>query len=254
MKKIIRIAILLVIAYFLVKLCTSQVGSIIPTGTNTETGSGTGSGNGGGWLGQRNSGNSGNSEYGNSGKSIKDVAEELERELGVGGASGTTAARTEKQVARNSSDLDATTSSGSHLTFKGLEIAGRRADFVKALQQQGFTATGAGELNGKFAGFKGCTIQVNGDNPVRSVRVLFPKTSDWNQLEADYDSIQAMLTQKYGNPQVETNRATFSTAEGDIVLDAYVQGQGNWYVILDYIDDSAISVTGTQSGSAIDDL
>ena len=60
MKKIIRIAILLVIAYFLVKLCTSQVGSIIPTGTNTETGSGTGSG--GGWLGQRNSGNAGNSE------------------------------------------------------------------------------------------------------------------------------------------------------------------------------------------------
>lgn len=249
MKKILRIAIVLLIAFFLVRLCTNRLGTIIPGGnsnTTTEQDGGTGSGDVfGDWLRKRTSGGSGD-EFADSGKSIKDISEELERQLGVDGAT----AEPEPKVTRNATDFDAT-ASGSHLTFKGREITGTRSAFMDFLRKQGFTVTGSDALTGKFAGFSGCTVKVNGDNPVSSISVLFPKTSDWNALEKDYDSIQAMLTQKYGQPKVDVNRATFKTDNGDIILDAYVKGEGNWYVTLDYIDGNVGILTGT---SAIDDL
>lgn len=262
MKKLLRLIILVLVVVFLFKLCSSSISiSGLPGGMGGGLGNGssTESESNGGWLGQRNSGDAGNAEYGNSGKSIKDISKELEEQLGIGSG-----AKANKKVSKNSDDLNVnsstTTNSSSHLAFKGVPINGSLSDFTKKLANAGYTRTGSNTLTGSFAGYDDCTITVYGDNPVQRVSVAFPVISNWNKLEASYDALQAMLTQKYGEPETASNSnvATFHTSTGDVVLDADVRDQSTWHVILDYVDEANNSLGGSLTNSsnrnAIDDL
>jgi len=262
MKKLLRLIILVLVVMFLFKLCTSNISiGTLPGGMGGGLGndSSTESESNGGWLGQRNSGNAGNEEYGNSGKSIKDISKELEEQLGIGSG-----AKANKKVTKNSTDLDVTTpstTSASHLAFKGVPINGSLSDFTAKLVNAGYTRTGSNTLTGSFAGYNNCTLTVYGDNPVQRVSVAFPVISNWDKLEASYDALQAMLTQKYGEPETSANSnvATFHTSNGDVVLDADVRDQSTWHVILDYVDEAnnslgGLSNSGSSNRNAIDDL
>jgi len=265
MKRLIRLVILVLIAVLAFRLCTglaSNMGTgggsiIIPNGGNSTESS---SNDGGGWLNRRSSGNAGNEEFGNTGKSISDISRELEEQLGIGQS-----AKANRKVSKNSTDLDvttpSTTSSAGHLAFRGVPINGSLSNFMSKLASVGYTKTGSNTLSGKFAGYDNCTLTVYGDNPVQRVSVAFPVISNWNKLEAAYDALKDMLTEKYGEPQTSTNSnvATFTTNEGQVILDADVRDQSTWHVILDYVDsanNSLGSITNTTGSgrSAIDDL
>ncbi len=123
------------------------------------------------------------------------------------------------------------------LSFKGIPITGSTSAFGAELVRAGFKAVGNGTYTGNFAGYSGCKVTPSG-NPVKKVRVDFPVISDWDALEKAYDSLQASLTQKYGkNPIVNQNLAVYHLPNGTISLDADVQYQSTWHVIVIYSND-----------------
>ena len=246
MKKTIKLVLAIVVVFLLVRLCTSNLGSVItlPGGLGESSSTTTGSNeSGGGWFSPK------------SNKTVtdddtpKDISD-LERELGIG---------TDEKPSSTinlPSTTPSTTASSAPLTFKGIPITGSSTSFGTKLVNAGFRNNGNGTYTGDFAGYSGCKVTPSGSNPVQEVRVDFPVISEWNSLEKAYDALQASLTQKYGiEPKTSTNNniATYSLPNGTITLDADVSNQSNWHVILKYANASPAVNTSTVK-NPIDDL
>lgn len=255
MKKILKFIVALVIIVLAVRWCSSSFGSVIPlpggsTGNTGGTGS-TGSEESGGWFSPRQQ--SGGSV---SNPSLEQEVEDLERELGVGKYKGQKPS-TQTTTTNPSSTTSSTSASASTpLSFKGIPMTGTLSAFGSELVKAGFRSAGNGTYTGNFAGYSGCKVTPSG-NPVQEVRVDFPVISDWDALEKAYDNLQADLTQKYGiTPKTfeGSNVATFDVPGGTITLDADVQNQSTWHVILKYMNALNLSSTGTLGRNPIDDL
>ena len=94
-----------------------------------------------------------------------------------------------------------------HLTFKGIPIDGSLEAYVNKMKKAGFEYVGeaddAAMFKGEFAGYKNCSIGVitlKKYDLVNRVSVLFQTTDSWQELYANYTSLQKMLTKKYGKP------------------------------------------------------
>ena len=97
--------------------------------------------------------------------------------------------------------------SSEHLTFKGVSIDGTLNEFVTKMTQNGFTNSvtenGKAILNGEFAGYKDCVINVSTlkqKDLVNNIGVLFTKKNTWSTLSGNYFELKQLLTEKYGEP------------------------------------------------------
>lgn len=246
MKKTIKLVLAIVVVFLLVRLCTSNLGSVItlPGGLGESSSTTTGSNeSGGGWFSPKSNKTATDDD------TPKDISD-LERELGIG---------TDEKPSSTinlPSTTPSTTASSAPLTFKGIPITGSSTSFGTKLVNAGFRNNGNGTYTGDFAGYSGCKVTPSGSNPVQEVRVDFPVISEWNSLEKAYDALQASLTQKYGiEPKTSTNNniATYSLPNGTITLDADVSNQSNWHVILKYAN-AATTVSNSTIKNPIDDL
>ncbi|MBQ2197329.1 MAG: hypothetical protein II406_01105 [Bacteroidales bacterium] len=246
MKKTIKLVLAIVVVFLLVRLCTSNLGSVItlPGGLGESSSTTTGSNeSGGGWFSPKSNKTATDDD------TPKDISD-LERELGIG---------TDEKPSSTinlPSTTPSTTASSAPLTFKGIPITGSSTSFGTKLVNAGFRNNGNGTYTGDFAGYSGCKVTPSGNNPVQEVRVDFPVISEWNSLEKAYDALQASLTQKYGiEPKTSTNNniATYSLPNGTITLDADVSNQSNWHVILKYAN-AASTVNNSTVKNPIDDL
>lgn len=248
-KSLLRLIVIAVAAFFLVRLCTSGLGNVITLPGSTGGGS---SEESGGWFSPKN--NNDNSANGSGDQSVEEMAREIERELGIGkGNNSSTTTQTKTQT-----QTGTPTSGGTPLSFKGIPISGTLSEFGAKLVKAGFKNAGNGTYTGDFAGYSGCKITPIGSNPVYEVRVDFPVISNWDSLEKAYDSLQASLTQKYGLEPIlteGTNVATYTVPGGSIILDADVKEQSSWHVILKYTNElTTSSTTGSLGKNPIDDL
>ena len=246
MKRTIKLVLAIVVVFLLVRLCTSNLGSVItlPGGLGESSSTTTGSNeSGGGWFSPKSNKTATDDD------TPKDISD-LERELGIG---------TDEKPSSTinlPSTTPSTTASSAPLTFKGIPITGSSTSFGTKLVNAGFRNNGNGTYTGDFAGYSGCKVTPSGSNPVQEVRVDFPVISEWNSLEKAYDALQASLTQKYGiEPKTSTNNniATYSLPNGTITLDADVSNQSNWHVILKYAN-AAPAVNNSTVKNPIDDL
>ena len=239
MKKIIKLVLALVVLFLVVRLCTRNLGSIIPIpgGSGTES-----SNESGGWIfpkGQTSGGTA-----------VDDIdIEDLERELRGGANGGQTTTPTIPST---------TPSASSPLSFKGIPITGTLSAFGAELVKAGFRNAGNGTYVGDFAGYSGCKVTPVGNNPVQEVRVDFPVISDWDALEKAYDNLQADLTRKYGmepnaNPAT-SNLAVYNLPNGTISLDAETNNRSTWHVTLTYSSLPSMTVTTSSGRNPIDDL
>ena len=163
-----------------------------------------------------------------------------------------------------------------HLSFKGVPIDGTLNEYVSKMKAAGFSYLGTQDGT---AGFKSCTVGVStlkAVNVVSTIGVIFPSHNDWSSLERDYDHLNSMLTQKYGEPtevveqfQSRTNPntnneklhelmmdrctwyTTFETTKGDIQLSLQKGDFGQYFVLLKYYDKIN---TDTVRSAAMDDL
>lgn len=174
-------------------------------------------------------------------------------------------------------------SNSEHLTFKGVPINGTLSEYVAKMKSAGFKyleeQEGIAILQGDFAGFKNCTVEVStlkAVNVVSTIGVIFPACEDWSSLERDYEHLKSMLAQKYGEPadiveefqgrikpntndeklhQLYMDRctwySTFETPKGDIQLSMRKGEYGRYFVFLKYYDKIN---TDTVRSAAMDDL
>ena len=230
------------VVFLVVRLCTSNFGSVITLPGSSEKGSTEESG---GWFGPK-----GQSSESTTNGDVLDDIKELERELGIGTEKGTGTT-----VNTPSSTTSSTTSASSPLSFKGIPMTGTLSAFGSELVKAGFRSAGNGTYTGDFAGYSGCKVTPSGSNPVQSVRVDFPVISDWDALEKAYDSLQASLTRKYGKePSVSGNVATYDLPNGTIILDADVRDRSTWHVILTYSNAPSTTLNIPSGSDPTDDL
>ena len=249
MKKLIRLIVVLAVAYLAVKYCTDHYGNVIQLpgglgGTQTETTEETD----GGWFSPKKQ----TEKKTTSDKDVPQDIKDLERQLGIGNEDESTTSIT---LPTTTTTTPATASSP--LTFKGIPIKGSLSAFGSELVKAGFRNTGGGTYTGDFAGYSGCKVTPSGNNPVQEVRVDFPVISDWDSLEKSYDSLQASLTQKYGiEPKTSSgsNQAVYTLPNGRITLDADVKDSSSWHVILKYTNSAAVAASSTSGRNPIDDL
>ena len=253
MKKLIRLLVVVLAAFLLVKLCTNMGGMIsLPgsTGSGSDTGS---SGDSGGWFSPKEK-----SDGQKVDKTVKDIAEEIEKELGIGKSGKSSSGTNSTSSSTTSSSTNSSpTDSSNPLTFKGIPIKGTLSEFGAQLTKAGFRNAGSGVYTGDFAGYGGCKVTPSGTNPVSQVRVDFPVITDWDSLEKAYDDLQASLTQKYGQEPVtspNSNVATYNLPNGTITLDADVKQQSSWHVILTYANNVSLLPSPTTGTNPIDDL
>lgn len=249
MRKLIRLIVVIAVAYLAVKYCTDHYGNVIQLpgglgGTQTETTEETD----GGWFSPKKQ----TEKKTTSDKDVPQDIKDLERQLGIGNEDESTTSTT---VPTTTTTTPATASSP--LTFKGIPIKGSLSAFGSELVKAGFRNTGGGSYTGDFAGYSGCKVTPSGNNPVQEVRVDFPVISDWDSLEKSYDSLQASLTQKYGIEPVTSknnNLAIYNLPNGTITLDADVKNQSSWHVILKYSNLATSASSGSNVRNPIDDL
>ncbi len=242
MKKIIKYAVALVVLVLLIRLCTSNFGSVITLPGGTTGGGSEGSG---GWFSPKE-------QPGGTTTAEDPDIEDLERELGVGSNRSRTTTTT---TPRNTTTTPST--STTPLSFKGIPMTGSLSSFGSELVKAGFRNAGNGTYTGDFAGYSGCKITPIGSNPVQEVRVDFPVISDWDALEKAYDSLQASLTEKYGmDPRTTSgsNLAVYDLPNGTISLDADVKDRSTWHVILTYANTPSLAIPTTSGRNPIDDL
>jgi len=250
MKTLVKLILLLAVAFlafkFSVKSCSPQVA--------TEPGSGSvigGSTSNGGRTSQQ----------------AEDIIKDLENELGVGGTkkAQTTPAPTNPNVRPTAEG----TSNG-HITFKGIPLGGSLNDFVSKLTAQGFSDLGGKEgvevLQGSFAGYDNSIIAVTSTGGiVDEVYVNFPKRTTWQEMIADFDSLDSMLKGKYGEPSYSVRKeqqeyeSVYSTTAGDITLTMIDTEKDEAYVQLIYADKAARQTQSqvpatTSNRNAADDL
>ncbi len=93
-----------------------------------------------------------------------------------------------------------------HMTFKGVPIDGTLEECVSRLEKVGFTHLwtddGTAMLQGDFAGYKECKIDVFtcSNSKVYGIGIEFPIQNDWTSLEANYQHLKNMLIAKYNKP------------------------------------------------------
>ncbi len=244
-KGIIKLIVAVVAVFLVVRLCSSNFGSVIPLPGGSDKGGSEGSG---GWFSPK--GQSG--ESATNGDVLDDI-KELERELGVGKEKG-------KGTTINipsSTPSSTTTSASAPLSFKGIPMTGSLSAFGSELVKAGFRSAGNGTYTGDFAGYSGCRITPSGSNPVQSVRVDFLVISDWDTLEKAYDSLQASLTQKYSKEPTtspNSNLTVYDLPNGTISLDADVKDRSSWHVILTYSNALSTTLNIPSGNNPIDDL
>ncbi|HTC01077.1 MAG TPA: hypothetical protein VK705_10380 [Ferruginibacter sp.] len=97
--------------------------------------------------------------------------------------------------------------SSRHLTFKGVPLDGTLDQYVSKMKQNGFehlsTKDGVAMLQGDFAGYKDCYVDVSTlkqKDLVYKIGVLFPEKDTWSTLSGNYFDLKQMLTEKYGKP------------------------------------------------------
>ncbi len=112
--------------------------------------------------------------------------------------------------------------SSQHLTFKGVPIDGTLNDYVLKMKMSGFvhkgTEDGIAVLEGDFAAYKNCTIEVSTlkqTDLVSKIKVAFPKREDWSSLSENYFNLKELLTEKYGNPSENVENFQSYTPESD---------------------------------------
>jgi hypothetical protein len=94
-----------------------------------------------------------------------------------------------------------------HLAFKSVPIDGTLNEYVLKMKQNGFTHLGtvkeSASLNGDFAGYKNCMVEVSTlkqKDLVYKIGVVFPEKDTWPKLSTNYFDLKEMLTEKYGKP------------------------------------------------------
>ena len=174
------------------------------------------------------------------------------------------------------------TDSSKHLSFKGVPIDGKLADYVAKMKKNGFihklTKDGVAILEGEFASYKGCTVGVSTlkqKDLVSRIAVLFPDRDTWSALSSNYFNLKELLTEKYGNPAESVEEfqsytpdsdgakisfarlgsckyvTTFETEKGTIQLSIEHDGSTRCFVKLAYFDKINSDVVKQQ---ALEDL
>ena len=100
-----------------------------------------------------------------------------------------------------------------HLTFKGIPITGTLESFAQKLEAKGLKKVYSDKtrvlLEGEFAGYSGCNIlvgKVPNRNIVYHVSVFLPEESSWARLEEQYNQFKDMLTNKYGEATLHSEK------------------------------------------------
>lgn len=163
--------------------------------------------------------------------------------------------------------VQVTSESSPHLTFKGVPIDGTLHEYVLKMEKNGFTHIGTEDgiamLKGDFASYKNCMVGVatlKQKDLVSTIKVIFPECDTWSYLSSNYFSLKEMLTEKYGEPSdcvekfdgiepldddskmyaVKFDRCkyytTFETEKGSIQLSIDHDGVVSCYVLLAYFD------------------
>lgn len=93
-----------------------------------------------------------------------------------------------------------------HMEFKNVPVTGHLNDFVKKLEEQGFSVQSRkGDIvimKGNFIS-KECEIFVLStpvSNTVWKVAVFLPKETSWHSIKSAYNDLKKQYTAKYGNP------------------------------------------------------
>ncbi len=114
--------------------------------------------------------------------------------------------------------------SATHLTFKGVAIDGTLSAYVLNMKLVGFdkrsAENGTAKLEGEFAGYKGCLLEVSTlkqKDLVSKVAVMFPVVDTWPAIWENYSSVKELLKEKYGQPanEVEKFETPFEPADSD---------------------------------------
>jgi len=168
-----------------------------------------------------------------------------------------------------------------HLVFKGVPLDGTLDQYVYKMKQNGFTHVstndGTAMLQGDFAGYKDCYVDVSTlkqKDLVHKIVVIFPDRETWSTLSGNYFNLKDMLTEKYGKPteviekfegyeprddmkiySVKSDRckyySTWTTDKGDIQLSIDHNSLLKCFVKLIYFDKiNSVEV----KKQAIDDL
>lgn len=246
MKKLIRLIVILAVAFLAVKYCSEHYGNVISLPGGLGGGNETSEETDGGWFTPKEK--TSKKDISND-KDVPQDIKDLERQLGIGDDDTPTTTTTIPSTT--------TTTASTPLTFKGIPIKGSLSAFGNELVKAGFKNIGNGSYTGDFAGYSGCKVTPSGNNPVQEVRIDFPVIQDWDALEKAYDSLQASLTQKYGIEPVTSqgsNLAVYNLPNGTISLDADVKNQSSWHVILKYSNLGTTPSSGTLGRNPIDDL
>lgn len=148
-----------------------------------------------------------------------------------------------------------------HLSFKGVPIDGTLQEYTNAMVKAGFhyegTQDGVSILTGDFAGYKNCVVGVStlkNINVVSHIAVLFPDKDTWTSVLSDYETLKAMLTEKYGIPS--DSKEKFNGYIGDyhngLVMNAIKEGKCDWYTIFSTeLGDIELSImAGTKYSTA----
>ena len=151
-----------------------------------------------------------------------------------------------------------------HLTFKGIPITGTLENFAQKLGAKGFEKKYSDKriigFEGEFAGYSGCKIlvyKIPNRNIVHKVAVCFPKESSWAGLEKEYYKLKGMLTNKYGEPalQSETFKKEASTVNDDAKMSSLKEENcdyySNWKVDNGNIQVSIIPVFNDDDGQIV---
>lgn len=170
-----------------------------------------------------------------------------------------------------------------HLSFKSVPIDGTIDEYVSKMKQNGFnhlkTNNGIAILNGEFAGYKDCIVEVSTlkqNDLVYKIGVLFSEKETWSTLSSNYFDLKEMLTEKYGKPsnveekfettlqpnddrakmyELKFDRCKYSsiwkTDKGDIQLSLDHTGMTSCFVKLLYFDKTNGSIV---KAKAKDDL
>lgn len=106
-----------------------------------------------------------------------------------------------------------TADTSKHLAFKGVPIDGTLDQYILKMNQTGFklisTEDGTAILQGDFAGYKECHINVSTlkqKDLVHKIGVVFPNRDTWATLSANYFELKQMLTEKYGTSVEEVEK------------------------------------------------
>ena len=114
--------------------------------------------------------------------------------------------------------------SSTHLTFKGVAIDGTLSAFIFNMKLVGFeklsSENGTAKLEGDFAGYKDCIVEVSTlkqKDLVSKIAVKFPVVETWVAIWSNYSSLKELLTEKYGQyaNEVEKFETSFEPADSD---------------------------------------